>query len=68
MIYSMCGIEGNRRTSDLNVTACSRPPLATRHTCAVCCWPIVQINRIYFRGYRSIYVTNKVHCTKYLAQ
>ena len=61
----MCTVVGKRRDSDINVTGL-RPPLATRHIAyTVCCWSLAQIILIYFRGYLSICVINKVHCTKH---
>ena len=59
----MCSVVGKRRDSDINVTGLRHRSPQDIYT--VCCWSIAQIILIYFRGYLSICVINKVPCTKH---
>ena len=57
-------IKSNRIVSWVKCSSpSSRPP---QDIYTVCCWSIAQTSWITFRGYWSIYVINKVHCTKHL--
>ena len=60
----MCGVEGKRELCDLNVTSLS-PALATRHIRSLLL--VNSPNKLNLLSWlRSIYVINKVPCTKLL--